>query len=189
MLYYHGIQQGPCPLGDTPCNMEDLCEAFCPGKATRAVMVRPRKTKELLHEGMARFLATMRQIDAANQLLAKRGLIRLAGETLYPQVALTGECCDLGRKYNCWFLSLGLWWSEYGGHCLIWRPDCPRRNSPRETRPLLVALRQYIPQKNRSPASRRAQITSVVLAASSWPSHAALPCPHVFLFPHARTSR
>jgi hypothetical protein len=113
------VQQSSRPLADTVHEMDTLCEAFSPKKLRAVLLASWRKTKEPPHKKLVRFLATMKRIDAANQLLSRRGLIKLGGETLYPEVALTKEGYDLGRKYSRWFLSLGVWWSEYKSHCFI----------------------------------------------------------------------
>ena len=59
-----------------------------------------------------RWLAARRAIDAAHQMLAKRGLLSFSehGEAVRVQLTLRGY--DLGRKYGHWQTRLGLWLAE-----------------------------------------------------------------------------
>jgi hypothetical protein len=52
-------------------------------------------------------------VVTANRVLSDRKLVRYreAGEAI--EISLSVEGYDLGRKYNCWWLWIKLWYAEY----------------------------------------------------------------------------
>jgi hypothetical protein len=67
----------------------------------------------------AQFVEAMITINAVNDMLARRELIRLQQNNTIIKIGLNIQGYDLGRKYSNWWTNTGLWFQEYKEHW-IW---------------------------------------------------------------------
>ena len=78
-------------------------------------------TPEQMKKSIKNYLSVKAEIDAANNALAERNLIKITPHERQPRIgiSLTIEGYDLGRKYADWFTCSGLHFKEYKDHW-IW---------------------------------------------------------------------